>query len=365
MFEALHGERPFRGASLHALYEAIERGEHVLPSQRVPRRLTRLIERGLAFVAARREANMDEIARELDAIATARSLPPLVIVAGALASVAVVAVAAVLAWPHDSSDSAETPATAVRDAGVRANPSPSPSAQPSAPRARDAGTLASAAHPGLQDAGIATARRQPDAATVGAAPESLHPIPPEHRAAVVRALRELGYRGLTFDGDPEANLSELRTKLAAVPPDERTDAVMWQVAIGHIERKRGDCESAIRAYEAASGEANAFFEKLGQIGRAHDRRYLEWQRRGWFGIALCKVELDAPDARQYLNKMGAYDHWVDPEEIDLARGIVAYEMGDRSLGNLLLDQLLHAQDPHVRATFSSWASAIGLPIRWP
>jgi hypothetical protein len=365
LFESLHGERPFRGASLHALYEAIERGERVRPSQRVPARLTRLVERGLAFAPARRVTSMEDIARELDSIAVKHPLRTLGITAAAVAAVGLLAAVVVLGWPHASGDLPEASAVASRrDAGGRTSPPPPP--PPSPPQsvpARDAGARASVAVSSPRDAGITTVRNPRGDAAVTA---SLHPIPPEHRAAVIAALRALGYKGLTFDGDPEANLADVRAKLAAVPADDRSDAVMWQVAIGHIERKRGDCAAATRAYEAASAEAQALYAKLGQrsqVGRAHSQTYLEWEGRAWFGIALCKVELDAPDAVPYLAH--PWMRWIDPDEIDLARGIVAYETGDRETAKVQLSDLLFAQHQQVHGVLATWAKAIGLPIEWP
>ena len=65
LFEALHGERPFKASSMSALQTAIARG----PSRghrRVPGRVQRVIDRGLAIDPTQRAGSMANVVRELE-----------------------------------------------------------------------------------------------------------------------------------------------------------------------------------------------------------------------------------------------------------------------------------------------------------
>ena len=67
LYEALYREHPFRGASLEQTRRAVMKGLQVEPSARwgIPRRVRRLIRRGLRGANDRRPASMDEVLRVL------------------------------------------------------------------------------------------------------------------------------------------------------------------------------------------------------------------------------------------------------------------------------------------------------------
>ena len=68
LFEALHGERPFQGATLRELAANVGEGTQIRPRQprKLGPRLRRLLERGLAVDAAQRFASMRDVIAELD-----------------------------------------------------------------------------------------------------------------------------------------------------------------------------------------------------------------------------------------------------------------------------------------------------------
>ena len=68
LFEAIHGVRPYEGATPVALLGAMMSGERVPPKLRVPRRLRRAIERGLCREPAERWPSMNALVAELEAV---------------------------------------------------------------------------------------------------------------------------------------------------------------------------------------------------------------------------------------------------------------------------------------------------------
>jgi predicted Ser/Thr protein kinase len=90
LWEALAGERPFRGPTVEALREEILRGPGALDDSKIPRRLRRVLRRGLDPEPARRWPSMDAL---LAAIARADRRPIL-----AAAAVALALLAGAIAW---------------------------------------------------------------------------------------------------------------------------------------------------------------------------------------------------------------------------------------------------------------------------
>ena len=84
LWEALAGERPFRGPTVEALREEILRGPGALDDRKIPRRLRRVLRRGLDPDPARRWPSMDAL---LAAIGRADRRPLLAVAAAALALV--------------------------------------------------------------------------------------------------------------------------------------------------------------------------------------------------------------------------------------------------------------------------------------
>jgi serine/threonine protein kinase len=94
LWEALYGDRPFQGRTIHALAIAIDSGSFTEPESavRLPRRVRKAIERGLSADPARRFENMRALLRELGREDwSGRSIP-----------LAIVALAAfgLMAWSH-------------------------------------------------------------------------------------------------------------------------------------------------------------------------------------------------------------------------------------------------------------------------
>ncbi len=74
LFEGLYGKRPYAGADLATLRDAVVAGKLEMPAQRVPGRLVRLLRRGLATRPAERFASMAALGDELDATVSRRAL---------------------------------------------------------------------------------------------------------------------------------------------------------------------------------------------------------------------------------------------------------------------------------------------------
>ncbi len=91
LWEALAGERPFRGATIETLREEVTRGPAALDASKIPRRLRRVLRRGLDPVPTRRFASMEAL---LSAIARAERRP---VVAIAVIGAAVVTAGVVYA----------------------------------------------------------------------------------------------------------------------------------------------------------------------------------------------------------------------------------------------------------------------------
>jgi tetratricopeptide (TPR) repeat protein len=114
LWEALHGERPFVGRTVHALAAAMTSGTITEPSTdavRLPRRIRAALERGLAADPARRFESMHALLRELRREDWNRGSLPLA--AGALVGFAL------LAWAMSANPPAPE-STMCADAGDRA-----------------------------------------------------------------------------------------------------------------------------------------------------------------------------------------------------------------------------------------------------
>jgi predicted Ser/Thr protein kinase len=93
LWEALTGERPYRGPTLDDLRRQVAKGPAVLDASRVPRRIRRILLRGLDPDPARRWPTMDGL---LDQLVRAKRRPGLALgIAGAAAAAAAVVVIAV------------------------------------------------------------------------------------------------------------------------------------------------------------------------------------------------------------------------------------------------------------------------------
>src|SRR5262249_52463513 len=66
LWEALAGERPYRGANLDELRAAMERGPQSLDATKIPRRLRGPLRRGLVSDPRKRWPDMETLLRELE-----------------------------------------------------------------------------------------------------------------------------------------------------------------------------------------------------------------------------------------------------------------------------------------------------------
>ena len=73
LWEALHGERPFRGINLASLSVAVVEGRRLPPKRDVPRRLQRIVDRGLAIDPAQRWPDMNALAHALAQVERGRN----------------------------------------------------------------------------------------------------------------------------------------------------------------------------------------------------------------------------------------------------------------------------------------------------
>jgi Tfp pilus assembly protein PilF len=72
LFEALHGVRPFRGDTVATIFLAIRRGDVVATKTKLPRRLDRIVRRGLAADPDARWPSMDALLAELRSLIAPR-----------------------------------------------------------------------------------------------------------------------------------------------------------------------------------------------------------------------------------------------------------------------------------------------------
>ncbi|MDB4958692.1 MAG: Serine/threonine kinase [Myxococcales bacterium] len=106
LWEALAGERPYRGATIEALEQEVRRGPAELDASKLPRRLRRPLRRGLDPDPAKRWPSMDGL---LAAISRKERRPgaAMMIAGGAIVSASLVYM---LAFRGDQSPTCETPA---------------------------------------------------------------------------------------------------------------------------------------------------------------------------------------------------------------------------------------------------------------
>ena len=402
LFEALHGERPFQAASVTGLRVAIERGERVRGrGARIPSRLARVIERGLALDPNARASSMDDIVDELEAVLGRGRLRGTIYVA-AIGVVLLVGAAIVFSirrdepaapvpgLAHDSIDGrlavaaldAAPEAEVAPEAAVDASTGSIESPRHASSRRPDAGAPGLGSYHGVDVeprhgsalAADVAAKPPTDAGVDGAVQASSpgrrrttvsHPIAPGHRPAILAAFATLGFRGVRIDSDHDANVAELRRMLAAVPPDDRRNAVAIQVALGVAYRKHGDCTRAMAEFRVAVDETAKADEQFVRFPFPKNVDYRRWWGRALFGIALCKVAVDAPDALQALER--ALDAMTaETFEIKLALGIFLWETGatDRFGVDGPGWYLVAGQtgDAAVRSTLKTWATAVGAPL---
>jgi hypothetical protein len=189
----------------------------------------------------------------------------------------------------------------------------------------------------------------------------LHPVDVAHVPAIQRALGMLGYRGL----QPGDDLASATADLAAVPSDDRADAVHLDFVLGALHRKQDGCAKAKPSFEAARNEASAVWHRDGELGRASPEAYRVFDGRARFALALCEVELGSIASALALLEVahrlptGAGDHY----ETEAAYGILRYEMGDTQLGVSMLLDVYHQGDAVSRAAIESWGKGIGVRFR--
>ncbi len=169
LYEALYGERPFAGANLAALYAAASEGA-VRPApatSSVPRRLRRVVLRGLRAAPEERYANMAALLDALEAAVRFRA-SRLVAIGAALALVAALGVWAARAAATSSP---------LAEGSSRAEAAPVSAPLPAAPTASAAEDDALPA-PGAPAPAPAPARVEPASRRAGARPRATSVTPP-------------------------------------------------------------------------------------------------------------------------------------------------------------------------------------------
>jgi predicted Ser/Thr protein kinase len=342
---------------------------------RIPRRLRAVVARGLAFEPDERYPSMDALIAALGR-ATGRGR---VVIAGAtVATVCATAIAATVTWPeHDES---APPEIVVATASGVADAMPAP----------DAGVLAVAAdaapapapdrpeRPDRADRPIASAPprrtspvRPPDRAGSGSAEAAPAParseMDPQHLAAVRAAIAELGYSGLTFEGnDLDGDIRDLRGKLAASNDDLERGALLF--AIGAAERRRGDCGAAREAWREARTHLHAVANDLPIRSAEHERqrtRSFVFHGRTRIGDGLCELAAGRARAAEKLLADGIRNLFgvADAERARgwFAIGIARWETGDPG-GVDDIRRAGRAGDEPLRARIIDYAARVGLRL---
>ncbi len=120
LFEGLYGQRPFAGADLPSLRDAVVAGQAAVPAKapRVPGKLARAVRRGLATKASERFASMAELLAALDAAMSRRVL----VIAGGTAALGAAVAATLLvtnAGARDACSDGPSQLAGIWDSGVR------------------------------------------------------------------------------------------------------------------------------------------------------------------------------------------------------------------------------------------------------
>ncbi len=348
--------------------------------QPVPRLLRALVARGLAYDASERFASMDELL-----VGLGRRDRRAWLIGGAIAALAavivIISVAAnrvysaanrddgVIAASHDAMAAIHDEVVAIGSDAAASKPPPAAIHSEATGSNADAG-IATAPHDAaaitvasIAPHGDARAR---DAAT-DAAPDAAgepvrHAIAEGHLAAVKAAFAELGYRGLSFEGDSTNDVKDLRDKLAALATDQLAERGKLLWALGLVQRKQGACSDAL-ATLAASRVA------LGAANRANPRDHsvFAWDSLGWLAAALCDFTLDHLDATlaelgHALQESFAVTD-VAHGEMLLVMGILEWETLDPVRGKATVLLAGKLGDSKLRTTLEAWARAVGLALR--
>ena len=167
------------------------------------------------------------------------------------------------------------------------------------------------------------------------------------------AIEHLGYRGLTFSGDDlAADIADLRAKVAAAPADDPLTRALLLDALGATERRHGDCEAAIRDF-------NATITVLATTMHPNSTNTRVWNLQGRvrFGIGLCM--LGAGRALAALPELRAAIPTNDPAfaaEAHLAAGIATLVTGGaRDEATADLERAHTDGDGGVRDALAAWA----------
>ena len=360
----------------------------------VPRAVRVVVQRGAAVDASERWPSMDAL---LAALSRATKRRAVVLGVAAAASI-VVAAGVIAAVAMTSSREHAAPSSehaAAPDAAVRVAPAPVVEidaaiadaaiaitdaavavrvAEPVTPRSRAKRTRDDASAPADVGGAVIT-----PLAPVAASPEATernreppptkrHEMTAARRAAVRDTVRELGYGGIRFVGsDRDADARELTAKIAATTGDlER--GVLWY-ALGQVERARGNCGAAAKAWlEArrlvlAGGDINAFTDDEKKIREQAFRTY----GRALIAEAYCDLESGrALVVGGKLVKVAAA-RWAlardEQAQALFAWGIAAVETGDRAAGLDLFQQAIrYGASDKLRKVIETYAAGVGLTL---
>jgi predicted Ser/Thr protein kinase len=337
--------------------------------QQVPPRLRAIVTRGLSYEAADRFASMADLVAGFDAREPRRRWP----IGAAIAAVITIGIVAIVVGTSHSASIAPIVAVAPvlppvmqGDATAPAIESSDASSDAQSPGEPIDAAVAHAVAPVHAVAAASTPHRDAGAAPVDAArpdaDDSRHAFPPAHLAAAKTAFGELGYRGLTFEGDPTNDVQDLRDKLAALPADQPLERGRLLWALGVVQRKRGSCADSLATIAESRKPLQAAWEANHQ-----ENSVFSWFSLGWLDEAMCDFAADRLDATlvdldRALRNSFAVTELVHME-ILLAIGILEWETRDPERGKATVLQAGQHGDARLRAVIVAWAKAVGLDLR--
>jgi predicted secreted protein len=189
-----------------------------------------------------------------------------------------------------------------------------------------------------------------------------------HRPAVRAAVRELGYGGVEVtSGNREADLAELRDKLAAATDDLERGVLLY--AMGQLERFHEDCIEASKHWRAAKKLILDASQAPVDPRQREARRNQSFRFYGRTVVAegMCALTngralgTDEVIRKGGVNLFGVPD--VERAHVWFAMGMAMVETGDLEGGKaLILQAARYARDPKLDQTIMTYAQAVGLTL---
>ena len=339
----------------------------------LPKAVRAAIVRGLSYDPAERFASMAELlaALELPAPQSRRWA-----IAGAGTVVVAGAVVAVIALggrgEHTTTTQVMTPPPLLVPSPpiiVAAEQDPTPMAVAPKPAAAVAPTppagdapkppgLGSYVAPGAKPPQIAAAPPKPPA--THATKIVRHEIAAKDRVPVRVAVHDLGYGGLTMTPDQGSDEQDTRDKIAAQGPDDHLARAALIYALGAVQRKKGQCDTAIATWTSA-------FDVLRAANEANRTENLVWRfwTRTKFAMALCMLEEGRGiEAWNLLDKDVRQTSFGFPEDEQAAfhfvAGMAGWETGDPEAAHEIRIGVGSHAGKALEQAIRNWAANVGL-----